>query len=207
MGAGIDETLAHYMMNRVYYTTYTNVRYPALFTLVKEAVDQDEKRDLHLVDLYQCFDLMERCDFWKHKLRSDTTEPQRKAIRLWMLQTLVTYAETVLASPNPLREPEVVGVEQHHLGQRERLCKMVRDGAVAPNPDNGRFTADKIEKFREEWFNWYGDVPPEILKLEKLSKQIADLRLELIKLMDQKRAVQRAVEKAKQIIREDPLRP
>jgi len=203
-GAGIDESLRSWILNRIHFQKAGLVTdYASVFTLIKEAVDQYATGDLHLVDLYRCYAFLEGCGLWVHGDLSQTSESQRKAIRAWVLRTLVTYAEKILSSPNPLREPEVK-LDSSDGQYEQELIRMVQDGAVAPNPSEGKFTAERIEKYRTEWFNWYGDVPPEIQKLDRLSIEIANLRSELIKLIDQKAAAKRAIEDAKRKVEQDP---
>jgi hypothetical protein len=167
--------------------------YVSVFALVKEAAEQLVKRkDLHLSGLYALKVFLDgagtirdeqlppeevrTCDLWKHKYvlqnkKPPITEVQRKAIRLWMIQTLNAGAEEVLSNPNRFSE-----------------AKIVYPGLSG--------SVNWTSKYRSDWFLWYGEVPPELQRFEELSIKIAQLDEQLTKLRNEKRAAQAAAEKA-----------
>jgi len=157
--------------------------YAAVFTLVKAAAEQSvkEKKDLQLADLYFLQKFLEQCDLWEHSYllenkKPPTTEVQRKAIRLWIVQILNIYAERVLSNPNRLQEPE--------------------------RGYSGPTWAKVAEKYYKEWYLWYGDVPLELQRFEELSTKVAQLYDQLKKILSEKRAMQEAAKKAEEAVRE-----
>ncbi|MCX5675605.1 MAG: hypothetical protein NTX87_11420 [Planctomycetota bacterium] len=168
--------------------------YSSVFALVKEAAEQLVKRkDLHLKELYALKVFLDdrgimydeqqppekttSCDLWHHKYvlqnkKPPTTEAQRKAIRLWMMQTLNEGAEKVLSNPNRFRESGFLNI-----------------GSMFPG-------INWPSKYRSDWFLWYGEVPPELQRFEELSIKITQLDEQLTKLEMEKMTAQKAAKKA-----------
>jgi len=169
-GAAGGSTGGFTVFDRVYYQksklgiVWSSQDYTSVYALVKEAVEQLVKRkDLHLKELYALKVFLDdrglmydeqqppekttSCDLWQHKYvlqnkKPPTTETQRKAIRLWMIQTLNEGAEKVLANPNRFSEsgllnigsmfPSIIELRVSNVSAGCRLSR--ENGAIQPRP-------------------------------------------------------------------------
>ena len=168
--------------------------YAAVFSLIKEALEERLKGDLSVADVYACDQFLRACDLWDHFYVLHTTKPptneaQRKAIRAWVITILTQYAEKVLASKDPFSGCASLGWLRGTSGSFEEWT----------------FNTDG---WRKDWLVWYAEEPEEVLRFESISGQILKLLTDRRKQVDQKaaaaRAVREAAKEAEQRRKEDP---
>jgi len=150
----------------------TSTDYGAVFSLIKQGVEQYAKQDLCILDVYALNRLLLEADLITHRYLLDkeiqknapTNEGQRKAIRAWAIKTMLVYCKKAAASPNPTKGfPEDLSTYLWRTSIGQAASRLTRDFcAKSTGPAS----------FRKKWVDWYGTNPPEFSEIEKLCKKI-----------------------------------
>lgn len=151
----------------------TSTDYAAVFSLIKQGVEQYAKQDLCILDVYACNRLLWEADLLSHNYllldkeiqrKAPTNEAQRKAIRAWAIKTMLVYCKKAVAGPNPTKGfPENLSDYLWTTVIRRAASRLTRDFCGKSTDPTG---------LQKKWIDWYGTNPPEFSELEKLSKKI-----------------------------------
>jgi len=155
----------------------TSADYAAVFSMIKQGVEQYAKQDLCILDVYAYSKLLWEADLFTHNYlllykkiqrKAPTNEAQRKAIRAWTIKTMLVYCKKAVASPNPTKGfPENLSTYLWGTSIRQAASRLTRDFCA-------KSTAPAL--FQKKWVDWYGTNPPEFSELEKLCKKITAIQ-------------------------------